>query len=128
MAITVRIIALLDFISAVQYMIHFIYHFVHCNCNLNVSSTETLRALRSSSNMCPCNLGRIGIWQCWLFWRGENWSTHRKTSWSKERTKNRAPVAQLVEHRAVMREVVGSNPSWINTQDLKITEEKVLPS
>ena len=27
--ITARIIALLDFISAVQYMIHFIYHFVH---------------------------------------------------------------------------------------------------
>ena len=27
--ITTRIIALLDFISAVQYMIHFIYHFVH---------------------------------------------------------------------------------------------------
>ena len=26
---TTTIIALLDFISAVQYMIHFIYHFVH---------------------------------------------------------------------------------------------------
>ena len=39
----------------------------------------------------------------------------------------RAPVAQLVEHRAVMREVAGSNPGRINTQYLKITEEKVLP-
>ena len=39
----------------------------------------------------------------------------------------RTPVAQLVEHRLVMREVEGSNPSRINTQDLKITEEKVLP-
>ena len=28
-SITARIIALLDFISAVQDMIHFIYHFVH---------------------------------------------------------------------------------------------------
>ena len=27
--ITARIIVLLDFISAAQYMIHFIYHFVH---------------------------------------------------------------------------------------------------
>ena len=35
--------------------------------------------------------------------------------------------AQLVEHLAVTREVVGSNPGRINTQDLKITEEKVLP-
>ena len=41
--------------------------------------------------------------------------------------KDRDPVAQLVEHRAVMREVAGSNPDLINTQDLKITEEKVLP-
>ena len=39
----------------------------------------------------------------------------------------RAPVAQLVEHRVVMREVAGSNPGWINTQDLKITVEKVMP-
>ena len=36
--ITARIIALLDFISAVQYMIPFIYHFVHlqlCKVALN---------------------------------------------------------------------------------------------
>ena len=35
-------------------------------------------------------------------------------------TSYRAPVAQLVEHRAVMREVAGSNPGRINTQDLKL--------
>ena len=61
----------------------------------------------------------------------------------------RAPVAQLVEHRAAMREVVsstpagpraqlvkyrtamqevtGSNSSQTTSQGLKITEEKVLP-
>ena len=33
----------------------------------------------------------------------------------------------LVEHQAVMWEVVGSNPGQINTQGLKIIEEKVLP-
>ena len=37
------------------------------------------------------------------------------------------PVAQLDEHRAVMCKVARSNPSWISTQDFKITEEKVLP-
>ena len=30
-------------------------------------------------------------------------------------------------HGAVTREVAGSNPGRFNTQDLKITEEKVLP-
>ena len=39
----------------------------------------------------------------------------------------RSPVAQLVERRAVTREVAGSSPGRINTQDLKITWEKVLP-
>ena len=33
----------------------------------------------------------------------------------------------MMMHRVVMREVAGSNPGRINTQDLKITEEKVLP-
>ena len=36
-------------------------------------------------------------------------------------------MAQEVEHRTVMWEVAGSNPGRNNTQDLKITEEKVLP-
>ena len=36
-------------------------------------------------------------------------------------------LAQLVEHRAPVREVVGSNPGRTNTQGLKITKEKVLP-
>ena len=53
--------------------------------------------------------------------------------WSTERgdegpyAENRVPVAQLVEHRAFMQEVAGLNPGRINTQDLNITEEKVLP-
>ena len=38
-----------------------------------------------------------------------------------------ARLAQLVEHRTFVREVVGSNPGRTNTQGLKITEEKVLP-
>ena len=40
---------------------------------------------------------------------------------------DRAPVAQLVGHRAVMWEVTDSNTSRINVHDLKITEEKALP-
>ena len=40
---------------------------------------------------------------------------------------DRTPVAQLVEHRAVMRDVAGSNPDQINAHDLKVTYEKVLP-
>ena len=40
---------------------------------------------------------------------------------------DRAPMAQLVEHRAVTREIAGSNPRRINIENLKITEEKVLP-
>ena len=46
---------------------------------------------------------------------------------SSKRRSDRAPVAQLVEHRAVTREVAGSNPGQIFSPDLKITEEKVLP-
>ena len=41
--------------------------------------------------------------------------------------RDRAPMAQLVEHWAVTQQVAGSNPGGINTQDLKINEEKVLP-
>ena len=44
-----------------------------------------------------------------------------------KRLTDHALVAQLVEQRAVMREVAGSTPGLINTQDRKITEEKVLP-
>ena len=35
-------------------------------------------------------------------------------------------LAQLEEHWFAERKVVGSNPSWTNTQGLKITEKKVL--
>ena len=41
---------------------------------------------------------------------------------------NRTPVAQLVEHRAIMREIAGEFDSGRTiSQGLKITEEKVLP-
>ena len=33
--------------------------------------------------MCQCVPDRVGIWKCWFLRRGENWSTRRKTSWSK---------------------------------------------
>ena len=29
------------------------------------------------------NPDRTEIWKCWLLRTGENWSTRRKTSWSK---------------------------------------------
>ena len=56
-----------------------------------------------------------------------SWARHLTLTVPLLASLGRAPVAQLVEHRAVMREVAGSNPGRINTQDLKITEEKVLP-
>ena len=36
-------------------------------------------------------------------------------------------IAQLIEHRTTVQEVVGSNPGRTNTKGLLITEEKVLP-
>ena len=36
-----------------------------------------------STKTCPCVSDRIGIWKCWLIWRGENRSTRRKDSWNK---------------------------------------------
>ena len=38
--------------------------------NLFVYPRKTLRALRSSFNMCPCIPDQIGIWHCWFF---EEW-------------------------------------------------------
>ena len=40
---------------------------------------------------------------------------------------DRTPVAQLVEHWAVTREVMSLTRAGPNTQGLKIIEEKVLP-
>ena len=36
-------------------------------------------------------------------------------------------LAQLGEQPSVAREVMGSNPGWINTQGLSITKKKVTP-
>ena len=41
--------------------------------------------------------------------------------------KNCALVTQLVEHQAVMQEVVSSTPARPTLRVIKITEEKVLP-
>ena len=40
---------------------------------------------------------------------------------------NRAPVAHLIVHRAVTREVVSRDSDLTNTQGPYITEKKVLP-
>ena len=40
---------------------------------------------------------------------------------------NATHMAPLVENQTTVREVVDQNSSWINTQGLKITEERVLP-
>ena len=46
----------------------------------------------------------------------------------KSRAGSRAePVAQLIEHRVVTREVLSSTPAGPTLRVLKITEEKVLP-
>ena len=50
---------------------------------------NTLRALRSSFNICPCISDRAGIWQCWFLRRGENRGIRIKSSRSKERTNNK---------------------------------------
>ena len=39
--------------------------------------------------MSPCIPDRIGIWQGWFLWRGENRRTRRKTSRRKERTNHK---------------------------------------
>jgi len=39
--------------------------------------------------MCSCGPDLIGIWKCWFLRRGENWSTWRKTSWSKDENQNK---------------------------------------
>ena len=36
-------------------------------------------------------------------------------------------LAQLGEHRSAEQEVTGSNPGWINTHGLSITEQKITP-
>ena len=36
-------------------------------------------------------------------------------------------LARLGEHQSAEREVMGSNPGWINTQGLSVTKKKVTP-
>ena len=39
------------------------------------------------------NPDRIGIWKCWVLRRGENWSTRRKTSRSKDENQQQTQPA-----------------------------------
>ena len=61
------------------------------NLNFKIlnSNLFTHEALGSSYELvltCPC----VGsVWKCWFLRRGENWSTHRKTSRSKGENNNK---------------------------------------
>ena len=75
------------------------------------------------------NPDRIGIWKCWFLRRGENRSTRRKTSRSKDENQQQTQptydaesgietrLAQLVEYRTT-KVVVGSNPGRTTTHGL----------
>ena len=43
------------------------------------------------------HLDRIGIWKCWFLWRGENWSTRRKTSQSREENQQQTQPTYDIE-------------------------------
>ena len=57
-----------------------------CKCKFNVKHRECLHNHLSQRLMIKCLTipDRIGIWKCWFLRRGENCSTWRKTSQSKE--------------------------------------------
>ena len=57
-----------------------------CKCKFNVKHRECLRNHLSQRLMIKCLTipDRIGIRKSWSLRRGENWSTRRKTSRSKE--------------------------------------------
>ena len=54
--------------------------------------TEHQRAQESSFIICPCIPDRIGIWKCWFLGRGENRSTRRKTSRSRDENQQTQPT------------------------------------
>ena len=45
------------------------------------------------------NPDRIGIWKCWILRRGENRSTRRKTSWSKDENQQQTQPTYDAESR-----------------------------
>ena len=48
------------------------------------SAITRARGSEAHDKVLENNPDRIGIWKCWFLRRGENWSTRRKTSRSKE--------------------------------------------
>ena len=58
--------------------------------------------------------------KAWLGKRGESVEI-------VESAEGRVSMAQLIEHRIVMREVVSSTPAGPTLRVLKITEQKMLP-
>ena len=62
--------------------------------------------------MCLCILDQIGIWKYWFLRRGENWSTWRKTSWSKGENQQQTQSKYSVNARIQTRtELVGGEYS-----------------
>ena len=67
------------------------------NCNL--FSHEALKSSWELVEMCPCIPDWIGIWKCWFLSRGENQSTRRKTSWSKEENQQQTQPTYGIDAR-----------------------------
>ena len=68
---------------------------VQCKCKFNVKHKECLRDNPSQRLMIKCltiiQIEISGIWKCWFLRRGENRSTLRKTSRSKEENQQQTP-------------------------------------
>ena len=61
---------------------------VNVNANLMSNTGSACAITRARSSWCDKvldnNQDRIGIWKCWFLRRGENQSTHKETSQSRE--------------------------------------------
>ena len=64
------------------------------------------------------NPDRIGIWKCWFLRRGENRSTRRKTSRSKDENQQQTqPTRRVWESNPGH---IGGRPAWeVNAQPLR---------
>ena len=68
------------------------------------------------------NPDRIGIWKCWFLRRGENRSTRRKTSRSKDENQQQTQPTYDAEsgNRTVNPGHIGGRPAWeVNAQPLR---------
>ena len=82
------------------------------------------RSQRTSENIRSTSVDFVEIGQS-LDAKKKCYKIKKKKKKIKNLTADR--LAQLVEHRTSVREVVGSIPGRTNTQGLKIIEEKLLP-